>query len=66
VTADAAAGTEDRGLKAPDQLALQGHHGNRHMSPDFVLRKIGDNIFPMSKSGRLSGHTQTRMPTQLP
>ena len=23
-------------------------------------------LFPMSKSGRLSGHTQTRMPTQLP
>ena len=44
MTADAAAGTEDRGLEAPDQLALQGHHGNRHMSPDFVLRKIGDNI----------------------
>ena len=44
VTTDAAAGTEDPGLEATDQLALQGHHGNRHMSPDFELRKIGDNI----------------------
>ena len=44
MTTDAAAGTEDPGLEATDQLALQGHHGNRHMSPDFELRKIGDNI----------------------
>eukprot|EP01047_Picozoa_sp_COSAG01_P016401 COSAG01_NODE_839_length_13190_cov_138.958368_13_plen_244_part_00 len=43
-TAAAVIKSSDPGQKPAGQLLLQGHHGNRHMSPDFELFKIGHNV----------------------
>jgi hypothetical protein len=43
-TAAAVIKSNDPGQKPAGQLLLQGHHRNRHMSPDFELFKIGHNV----------------------